>query len=631
MAFLFPRAATAVLAVAALSSPFASPAAAQGRGNGVGPDLTTQSPAQVTGLGDWSVAPIFTVGESVTGYRPPGILDGLGATALDHRTVRVYANHEVRGTASYPYTLANGTTLLGSRISRFDLNRSNRKLVGAGLAYTRIVDRYGVEVTSARQINEGTSTTTGLDRLCSAALFEAGTFGLVDTIYFTGEETSDGQMTALDTATGVLYVVPMAGRAQFESITMLDSAPGTVAFLIGDDTAGAPFYLYVGTKNARGDGSFLDRNGLASGSLYAWVANSGETTPAQFFGTGASRTGRFVAVPHFDPARAGTAGYDAAGYASQATQTALALAAGAFRFSRPEDLATDPANGTRAIFASTGRADFSDTWGTTYVIDVALGAAPTGTIRIAYDGDDAGAGQFANPDLGLRSPDNLDWADDGFAYLQEDRSTPPGLFGAVSRVEASIWQMAPATGALTRVAVVDRSAVPAGQTDTAPADFGNWETSGIIDVTGLFRTIPGERLFLLDVQAHSLRGGPIATYDLVEGGQLLFLATRTAPGQQPRGTSGASLSAPTGATLLAPSPNPTSGTTAVDFELAEAAEVSVEVVDALGRRVALLQDGFAEAGTHRATLDTSSLPAGVYVVRLQAGAQQATHRLTVVR
>ena len=69
---------------------------------------------------------------------------------------------------------------------------------------------------------------------------------------------------------------------------------------------------------------------------------------------------------------------------------------------------------------------------------------------------------------------------------------------------------------------VDRSAVPTGQTDSDPTDIGDWETSGIIDVSTLFDENPGD-LFLFDVQAHSLRDGVIADEGLVQGGQLGFL------------------------------------------------------------------------------------------------------------
>jgi len=76
----------------------------------------------------------------------------------------------------------------------------------------------------------------------------------------------------------------------------------------------------------------------------------------------------------------------------------------------------------------------------------------------------------------LRSPDNLDWARDGFVYINEDRSTT--WTGQPNTNEASIVRLNPATGSLLRVARIDRSAVPAGQTDGSPSDFGNWESSG---------------------------------------------------------------------------------------------------------------------------------------------------------
>ena len=71
------------------------------------------------------------------------------------------------------------------------------------------------------------------------------------------------------------------------------------------------------------------------------------------------------------------------------------------------------------------------------------------------------------------------------------------------------------------------SDVPEGQTDSKPDDLGNWESSGILDVSSLFGADPGE-LFIFDVQAHSLTDGRIGGGEnLVEGGQLAFLATET--------------------------------------------------------------------------------------------------------
>ncbi|HLA62818.1 MAG TPA: T9SS type A sorting domain-containing protein, partial [Rhodothermales bacterium] len=82
---------------------------------------------------------------------------------------------------------------------------------------------------------------------------------------------------------------------------------------------------------------------------------------------------------------------------------------------------------------------------------------------------------------------------------------------------------------------------------------------------------------------------------------------------------------------LTASPNPARGATTLAFVLPEAGPVTVSVFDALGRRVAALVDGPLGAGAHTLRLDTAALPAGVYVARVTAGTQAATHRLTVVR
>lgn len=622
---------------AAAQEPFITSAPAQ---------LRTDTPS--TSATDWSVRPLFTVGEDVLGYRPPGIPDGIGATRVGPN-VRLLVNHELGAPFGYPYTLANGTVLTGARVSFFDVAPGSRQIVGTGLAYHTVVDRAGNVVESARQLNEGSVSTggdvalEGFDRFCSAALFEGGTHGLVDDVFFTGEETGaalGGIEYALDVRTGVLHAVPWLGRAAWENVALVDAGdPTRVALLLGDDTAPAPLYLYVGIKDYRNDGSFLDRNGLAYGRLYVWVADNGDRTPAQFRGTGQSRTGRFALVDHFQPALAGTydattrLGYDALGFASQLQQYALADAAGAFTFSRPEDLAPNPADGTQAVMASTGRGQLFggvDNWGMTYVLDLDVAALRT-DIRIVYDGNDAGAGQFANPDLGLRSPDNLDWASNGKIYVQEDRSVNPAtLFGAVSGVQASVWELDPATGALLRIAELDQTALPAGQTtNPTPAAIGEWESSGVLDVTALFApTAPGELVLVADVQAHATvgvsLGGANQARDLVEGGQLVLLTSRT-------GATGAAADDAPAFGLRAPAPNPAGGQTELRFSVAEAGPVRLVVYDALGREVARPVDGERAAGAHTVALDTSRLPSGTYLYRLTAGARTATERLAVVR
>ena len=403
----------------------------------------------------------------------------------------------------------------------------------SGLAYDRIMNRAGVEIDET-VLDGGDSG--DLRRFCSSVFVARGNYGIVDDIYFTGEETSSGQLFALDVASNVLYAVPQAGRAGYENVTLIDTGDdGTIGIMIGDDRQGAPLLLYIGEKNAVGDGSFLDRNGLAQGKLYTWVADNGDQTPEEFGMTGESRTGRFVEIDIYDPELAGAEHRDSMGYASQDLQDALSFGSeelqvtggGAHHFSRPEDLAVNPENGAPVVLASTGRGRLypSDDWGTTYMneIDVPTMTAET---EIVYSGDDAGAGQFpGGPDFGLRSPDNLEWAKDGYVYIQEDRSTSIGVFGGASGREASIWQMDPSNGQLVRIAEVNRGAVPIGAVDIDPDDLGDWETSGVIDVTHLFGA--DSITLLVNVQAHSVRGhligGDNAAEELVQGGQMSLL------------------------------------------------------------------------------------------------------------
>jgi hypothetical protein len=140
-------------------------------------------------------------------------------------------------------------------------------------------------------------------------------------------------------------------------------------------------------------------------------------------------------------------------------------------------------------------------------------------ITILYDGDDAGGRVVEGPDYGIRSPDNLVWAKDGYIYVQEDKAF--GSFGNKSGKEASIWKLDPVSGDLTRVAMMNRKAIPSGQRDNNPGTIGAWESSGIIEVTSEFDST--NTLFFFSVMAHTLQVDSMSENNLVEGGQYLFL------------------------------------------------------------------------------------------------------------
>ncbi|MEA5417412.1 choice-of-anchor I family protein [Synechococcus sp. BA-132 BA5] len=507
----------------------------------------------VAGGAELSISSLITNGEFTNGtapgsvYVPPGIFDGQGAYSNGDGTYTLLVNHEVGASAGYAYTAEGlNASVTGSRISRLivDIDADDKasngfqsRILSGGLAYDKVIG----------------DDPNGFDRFCSANLVEANSFGagrgFADRIFLTGEEVfggAGGSFYALDTANSDLHQVKAFGKGTWESATVIDTgSANTVAVLLFDD-AKAPLRLWVGAKTA---GGFLERNGLAeaNGSLYTFV-------PTALAETGADAT----AGPDSDDLKALALGSplagswvkiekpaDKASYAdlSDAEIRTLANDLGALQLSRIEDGEVNPLNGQQAAFVSTGTKDFSsgDLYGNVYTLSFtdAFGAdgrlASTGasSLRVIYDAD-----RLADPTTGLRNPDNLTWSADGSLYLQEDRANGGGLDitnGNFGTQEASIWKLNPSgpidpiTGVpAERWAQIDRTAVPTayGQsqpgvvTDPSTNGVGNWESSGIIDVSRIYGTAPGS-MFLANVQAHSLGGGNIqGSGYLVEGGQI---------------------------------------------------------------------------------------------------------------
>jgi hypothetical protein len=538
-------------------------------------DAGTIETTMIDGFPGYATMPLLTVGEEINGYTPPGVLDGLGAYELDDETVRVLANHELGQNRGYPYTVNGSLELIGARVSWFDIDKDSMQIEAGGLAYDTIYDAFGGVPTDKGFLGTpfyNSSSDTwfapgGLSRLCSASHFPAHEFGngrgLEEMAFFTGEEDGGnfnnvgGAQWVLDPVENALWQLPDLGRGAWENVTVVDTGDAdTVAILLMDDTSpfdadgipgveAAPLYLYVGEKDPNGD--FPARNGLRGGTLYVWVAKNGALDPRDF-NTKGSLAGKWVEIDNSrDEGKAdptGQSGYDVNGYPTQRTLWTRAKMLGAFGFSRPEDVATNPAKGNEVVLASTGRSndfDKADRVGTTYTLATNF-KNMSATLKIVYDGD-------ADPTQAIRSPDNLDWADDGMVYIQED-SAASGLFGYVTpnTSEAGVIKLDPKTGKTHRIANIVRSVLldaslgdaPTGPDDDDPLAYetavdvdsaivGAWESSGIVDVSDLFDSAPGT-MFLLDVQAHGIEdqdtfnpGSRIVDNDLVEGGQLILL------------------------------------------------------------------------------------------------------------
>lgn len=78
-------------------------------------------------------------------------------------------------------------------------------------------------------------------------------------------------------------------------------------------------------------------------------------------------------------------------------------------------------------------------------------------------------------------------------------------------------------------------------------------------------------------------------------------------------------------------PNPFNPATTIDFTLPAPGKTRLVVYDVTGRTVAVLVDGFFEAGTHTAVFDGTNLASGVYLARLTAGSTVRTGKMVLVK
>ena len=78
-------------------------------------------------------------------------------------------------------------------------------------------------------------------------------------------------------------------------------------------------------------------------------------------------------------------------------------------------------------------------------------------------------------------------------------------------------------------------------------------------------------------------------------------------------------------------PNPFNPTTNITYDLPQAGKISLRVFDVLGREVAVLHEGFSEAGNHNLTFDGSQLSSGIYFASLVAGKFSQIKKLILIK
>lgn len=110
------------------------------------------------------------------------------------------------------------------------------------------------------------------------------------------------------------------------------------------------------------------------------------------------------------------------------------------------------------------------------------------------------------------------------------------------------------------------------------------------------------------------------------GNRMVFAATNSETGRElffvdldnPRGVATASQTVPArNPSLSPPYPNPLQDRARALLTLAESGNVQADVLDLLGRRVAIILQATLPAGQHELELDLANLPAAVYLIRVE--------------
>lgn len=78
-------------------------------------------------------------------------------------------------------------------------------------------------------------------------------------------------------------------------------------------------------------------------------------------------------------------------------------------------------------------------------------------------------------------------------------------------------------------------------------------------------------------------------------------------------------------------PNPFNPSTTIQFGLPEASDVKLEVFNAMGEKVRVIENGFREAGQHQISFDASGLNSGVYFVRLISKNGQSIRKVSLLK
>jgi glycerophosphoryl diester phosphodiesterase len=498
-------------------------------GNFVGPvrtavtnNRTNAQPYLFDLTGDYLVIPLVTVGDEMpmlTGtfgdYTPSGqnfafsgVPDGLGVYETAD-AYYVYVNHELTANQSTPLSGMTSDHINGARVSVIVFDKKWQVVGGRNLIEQVLADGeiYTLDLSSGDYLDSQGGVLNlvygpNFSRFCSGYLAAEGFLDLAGEaapIWFAPEEVGpngrgwavypDGTAVALD-GLGRYAKEQVYAASQYRA----GNASSTI-LISTEDTADGELYLYVGQQTA------VDPNGFADGDLYVLRVEDSQGTVFDYetMPEGVALIGRWMPIP--DAVALGS-GQELSDWVNED--------GGSTNFRRPEDIHEDPNQPGTFYFAATGHTASppggstpDNLYGKLYRFTLNP-QNPVGDMSIEL-------ALVGGPDTGV-SYDNLTVNTAGEVVIQEDRAGGGGAIMAAQERYARVLAFDPGTGLVTFLFEANQAAV-----DPASAwDFGNWETTGIIEV-GVDQ-MTGKSIYLLNIQAHS-----ISDPNYVQGGQLVLV------------------------------------------------------------------------------------------------------------
>ena len=78
-------------------------------------------------------------------------------------------------------------------------------------------------------------------------------------------------------------------------------------------------------------------------------------------------------------------------------------------------------------------------------------------------------------------------------------------------------------------------------------------------------------------------------------------------------------------------PNPFNPATTIQYSMPSTTNLTIDVIDIMGRQVATLHKGVQVAGVHSLNWDASKVASGIYLIRMQTGSQVFIRKVTLLK